>query len=237
MVIAEACEVPPREEVQVIQQALPVAGIEPLAKILPDDAALIEAHVHQRHHIQHDIGHEVGGVVVFDDAHHRRVTGQVVPEEILRLGGLHQVHVVVEVEEVLRQIRDAVHIQLDGMGAEGGQILLRDEVPVVDDMQLGMVRLQPCRQVSVGQQVYLSHPRGVLLDAPEPIAEQPPLPVAGGVIVGAFRGPVFGVIRLPDRVRPVHPWDHDVNGMRAHWSCAPSFFCSSAAQSRQKPTE
>ena len=108
---------------------------------------------------------------------------------------------------------------------------------LLDDMQLGMVRLQPCRQVSVGQQVYLSHPRGVLLDAPEPIAEQPPLPVAGGVIVGAFRGPVFGVIRLPDRVRPVHPWDHDVNGMRAHWSCAPSFFCSSAAQSRQKPTE
>ena len=86
--------------------------------------------------------------------------------------GLHQVHVVVEIEEVLRQIRDAVHIQLDGVGAEGRQILLRDEVPVIDDMQLGMVRLQPCRQMSVGQQVYLSHPRGVLLDASEPIAKQ-----------------------------------------------------------------
>ena len=42
---------------------------------------------------------------------------------------------------------------------------------------------------------------------------------------------------LPAWLEPDHPKLHIVNGMRAHWSCAPSFFCSSAAQSRQKPTE
>ena len=90
------------------------------------------------------ISSNVDGVVVFDDAHHRRVTGQAGPEEILRSGGLHQIHVVVEIEEGLRETGDSVQVELDRQRGERWQHrMVRKDHIMRDDRHARVRSVQP----------------------------------------------------------------------------------------------
>ena len=75
--------------------------------------------------------------------HHRSIIGKSVHKEIRGLGRRSQVNIVVKIDKMLGEAGNPVHIQLQHMGAEGGQKFLRDIILVIDDMQFGVIYIQP----------------------------------------------------------------------------------------------
>ena len=86
--------------------------------------------------------------VVVDDMPDRRrlydaqachVAGHTPAKKILRPAAARKKRVVVEEYEPVGQPFDAVDIQFDGVRIECGEVLRRDEIPVIHDVQLGVV--------------------------------------------------------------------------------------------------
>ena len=164
--------------------------------------------------------------VVIDDVRDRRglhdaqaghVTRQAVAEELLGRRRAAEERIVVEKHEMLGQPFDPVDVELDCVGVERRQVFRGDEIRMVDDMQFGVQHPQPCGQVSPGDEVDFTHPRGEPFDAPEPVMQIPPVAVAdfGGVFV--FRAPGLPEVALPVGIVSVHPEYHKVD--RCHVVC------------------
>ena len=85
-------------------------------------------------------------------------------EEIVGENGTSEKHVVVEVDEVLGETGDAVEIHLDGGGGEGGENRgVGEDVPVGDDLDLGIVRIEPRGDLPVCHDKNAADPRSKTL--------------------------------------------------------------------------
>ena len=80
---------------------------------------------------------------------------------------------------MFRQPFDPVHVQLNGMTAEGGKILFRDVIFMIDYVELGVVCIQPLRQMPPGNEVDLIDPGRKFFHSPEPEVQNIPVPETG----------------------------------------------------------
>ena len=196
-----------------------IPGRKPLAPVLLPALGLYKMLVDEQDIVQVDVIHrrppgDIQRCLL------QAVTGQPIYKEVLRLHRCRQVKIIVEVYEVLAESLDPVHIQLNGMGAEGGEVFLRDVVLMAYDVQPGIIHIQPGRQMSPGDEVDPVDPGRVLLHPPEPVPQQIPLPVTDVPIVGGllFRG-IFPFLCPPCRVTAIHPGDDKINfRCCAHWA-------------------
>ena len=144
--------------------------------LLQNVLSLVEVLAKDHHIVQKHVGHQ--GVVGIRCHWLKRqhIAGFPLTEKALRLCRADQKHIVIEIHEALCQVRNLVQIDLQHMAAEGGQEFRRNIVLMPHDVQLGMLRIQPRRQVAPGDKVDLPHPGRVVLHAPEPIPQKPPVP-------------------------------------------------------------
>lgn len=71
-------------------------------------------------------------------------------EEELRISGAKKEAVVVEVEIPVAESGNMVKLRLDGVGIENGEhIGIREDVSMVDNRDLGVIDIQPCRYLLV----------------------------------------------------------------------------------------
>ena len=105
-----------------------------------------------------------------------------------------------------------MNIQFDCVGAEGRQVLRRDEIRVFHHMELRRAEVQERRHMAPGDKMDFPHPGGVLFDAAEPVRQQPPVPLpVNGVAVLRRRRSGFTFLLQPGRIAAVHPEDDDVD--------------------------
>ena len=124
-------------------------------------------------------------------------------------------HVVVGVQEVLRQARDVVQLALDGVRVVGGQPRrVREEVLAPHDVDARMLGIEPRRHRRVGGDVDVADPRGEHVDAAQRVLEFVDLPVARLVVVAVaddVRRHPRGPLPLVLGVGPVDPGEDDVD--------------------------
>lgn len=128
-------------------------------------------------------------------------------------------HIVVEIDELIAEAFDTMQVQLDRDRAEGRKVFLGNVVFMADDLQFFAVPVQPCRGFLVADEEDLADPGGVFFDAPEPVFQDAPVPVALGPGVGFLRAQALGLPALPVRVAAVHPGDDKVNVVHVHCLC------------------
>ena len=131
---------------------------------------------------------------------HRGVAGQAVFEEVLRLDRPGEEHIVIEIDKLLGKAGDAVKVHVDASAAERRQPFRRQIVPVVDNMDFGVVHIQPRGNMSPGDDVDRPHPRRKAIDAAEKIPEIVPLSVPVGVHVRRGAGGILILLLLPRNV-------------------------------------
>ena len=157
------------------------------------------------------------------------VAGQTVTEETIRTDGTKKEIIVVEIDELFRQPLNPMQVQLYWPDAEGGKILLGDEVLMTDEVQSLRIQVQPLGLLSGGDKMHLAHPRRKLLDAPEEILEVVPIPIAYLRVVVTPRclSVVFLEFLLPNRVASVHPRNDNVYVTMAVFHLDPGIICKS----------
>lgn len=120
-----------------------------------------------------------------------------------------QEEIVIEIQILLPQTRNAVQKRFNDMGTEGGQILVRDEVRMVHDANPGMVRFQPGRNLGVGDDENAAHPGGVCFQRTQGVTQLLVVPVQSRTVTGflalLFAGQMRGSFGGQNRVAPVHP--------------------------------
>ena len=179
---------------------------------MPDSLPLGEAGVDDAQIIGHRVLPDAHAAVE-DPGHFPAAgAGQAIPEEILRGMGLEEEHVIIKIDEVLRQAGDPVDVHFNGMGAEGGQVLRRDEFIVAHHMELGSLQIQKGGHMAPGDEMDLPHPGSKFFNGTEPVGQDAPVPVAvGGVAVRRRRGQIFPLLGKPGRIGTIHPQDHNIN--------------------------
>ena len=137
-----------------------------------------------------------------------------VAEKIRPFHRCHRVEVVVEIDELLAQTRDAVQEQLDGSAVERGQKPFRDDVAVIHDTELPDVR--PCGHLAFARhhQKDTVHKGHVTLYATQQVGQQPPVAVPLGQC-GLAGG--TAVLLLPHGVQPVHVCNDDIHRSKFDW--------------------
>ena len=127
-----------------------------------------------------------------------------------------QEHVVPEVDEGLGQPRNVVQVELDRCQRKGGQERsIPENLVMADDLDLGMLRIQPGWDLAIGYDKHLVDPRRILLQGTQRVPEIVAVPRAvGGQLllhVLAFQRAVGLHLPNPSRVAPVLPNVHSVN--------------------------
>ena len=83
-----------------------------------------------------------------------------------------------------------MQIQFNGVTAECGQILLRYIIPMIDNMKLWMIRVEPLGKMSPRYKVHFANPRTERFNASEPILQVIPVPISVFTVV-FFLGPLY----------------------------------------------
>ena len=151
------------------------------------------------------------------------IARQAVAEEAFRADGIDDVKVVVEVNEVLRQAGNPVQVAFDHHRIVRGQELCRDIILMVHQIDFWMTGVQPRRLLATGDEMYLAHPRGKLLHATEPIAQETIIAESGFANTVFRVAPVAGILlelRLPCGVVHIHPCDNKIYVHHARTSYA-----------------
>ena len=127
---------------------------------------------------------------------------------------VYDVEVVVEVDEMVGQSRNSVHISFDDDRIVGGQKLGRYEILMVDEVNLGVVLVEPFWFLAACDEMNLTHPWCKLLNASEPVFQESVVAEAGfrNTVLGiVFVARVFCEFILPFRVVHVDPSNHKIN--------------------------
>ena len=103
---------------------------------------------------------------------------EAVAEELFRRGRLEKEHVVVEEDEMLRKVRDAVEVQLDGVGMERRKVFGRNVVRMIDGAQLRVRLVEPVWLLPARHEENAVSPRRERLDGAEPVLQESAVAVA-----------------------------------------------------------
>ena len=147
------------------------------------------------------------------------VLREAVLEEVFLFQRGQDEHVIVEIDELFTEALDAMEVQLDRDRAEGRQVLLGNVVFMTDNLQFFIAPVQPGRRLLVADEEDFPDPGGIFFNAPEPVFQDAPVPVALGPGVGFLRAQALGLPALPVRVAAVHPGDDKVNVVHVHCLC------------------
>ena len=106
----------------------------------------------------------------------------------------------------------AVQVQRYGARTECGKILRRNIIRMLHEVQFGCIQIQPVGYLPAGYKMDLVHPRGKLLDTPEPIAQVFPIPIAfySNVIQTMILRQISIKIFLPLRIIAIHPCHYKI---------------------------
>ena len=105
---------------------------------------------------------------------HIRLQGQHIhglfpDEKILRVDLVQQKHVIIEIDKPLGKSQNPVKIPFDGMGIKGRQKFRRDEIFVLYNMKLRMLRIQPFGEMPPGDKMNFPYPGCKLFHTAKPV--------------------------------------------------------------------
>ena len=156
-------------------------------------------------------------VVARDRERDARVCDGGATPEVLRLAdGPEQVHIIVEVDEVLGKPGNPVEVHLERAGREHGQAVLGDKVLVPHPDELLGRGVEPGGELAIGHEEDPVDPRGTALDAPKPVAKKPIVAIAAIRSIDAALlclGEIAEHALAPLGVGPIDPRDDKVDGM------------------------
>ena len=151
-------------------------------------------------------------------AHHLAIA-----EEVFRLHGAHEHQVVVEVDEVLREVGNVPDKSVDGIGIEDGQILIpaSENHLMVNSHNISnplremlFQHIAQSRVLTVGDDKHLAYPGRVTQDGSHAVAQLPYLLVSGWAsrfVVCSFAAcREGGSAGREDRIASVHPGNNCV---------------------------
>ena len=97
-------------------------------------------------------GHPAGAVVTQPRRNRQFAREDRIPvsEEKFRRQRTQQKRIVIEQNKMFRQLADPEQIQFDGIGIEGRQVVRRDKITVIDQLQPGVRLIQPFRFLTAG---------------------------------------------------------------------------------------
>ena len=158
------------EEQQVIPYGLgAVALVEPFVMPAGHHFSLVEVTVDDLYVVSYAHIPLRPCYVVFENGY---VAWKSVLEETLLVKTFCYEEVIVEIDEVLRQIRYAIHIAFYHHGVVCGQEFFRDEVLVTHKVYLRIVLIQPFRLLAACDKMYFPDPGGEFLDTAEPVFQK-----------------------------------------------------------------
>ena len=119
--------------------------------------------------------------------------------------------IVIKINELIRQIIYAVHIQLNWVRTENGQILSGYIIAVFYYIKFWVSGIEPAGYMPPCYKMNLSDPRRIFFNAPEPIGQKTPITVTVYIIIRARTGSVFPFLSKPFFIASVHPRNYNIN--------------------------
>ncbi len=98
-----------------------------------------------------------------------------------------------------------MHVKLDYIAVEGGQVFCGDVVLMANEVKLRVLEVEPLGHVPTGDEVNLAHPGGELFHAAEPVFKQLPIAVAFIPRIDVLIGAKASLLLSPGGVAAVHP--------------------------------
>lgn len=134
-------------------------------------------------------------------------------KEIGFLGRATQKNIVIEVDIVLGQAGQAVQKRFDNMGIKGGQVFVRDKIPMIHKADFRVSLFEPGRALPVRNQMDGAQPRGIGFKREQGIAQFPVVAVTPGFYL--FAG-IKRIMSLLDffpvlGVGAIHPSDDRIH--------------------------
>ena len=199
-----------------------ISDMKVCSRLLFDIAVFIKIFCQHHGIVQIDIWHDR----IIDICHIRLQCQHIYRLSILKkiflINLIRQKHIIVKIDKLFCQIRNPMQIPFDRMRIKGRPILPRNKVLMIYDTKLWMIRIQPLWQMPPGHKVDLSHPRGILFHAAEPVLQIVPVPISFFSVVYICHDakvlPCFLFFFLPPVITSIHPGDDKINFLF-------SFFC------------
>ena len=130
---------------------------------------------------------------------------------------MHKKPVIIEIQKLLRQIRNVFHKYFNGIGIKKGKIFLWHYFIMSDDLEFFVRSVEPLWYMSPCHKIYLVNPGQVLLYSPKPVWHQTKIPIAlcpgicrGVVFFSSFQSFVFFFLCLPGRITSIHPQHYNI---------------------------
>ena len=137
-------------------------------------------------------------------------------EEIFRFKMICYEKIIIEIDEVLAKPINAMKAAFYHGTVECRQEFRRDEVPMENDLQFGVVQVKPFGYLSVCDQENIPDPRSIFLYRAKPKLKDSPISESRGLyglLFGLGKRAIQILFLLPGRIAAVHPSYHKVNGL------------------------